>query len=297
MRASIDVGSNSLLLTVVDDAGRVLHDEARVVGLGRGLGDMGRMQPERRALGARVLADYVATAAKLGVPASEIRAAATSGARRALDAPELFAELEARLGLRVETISGEEEARLSYLGALQGLPLPPPPHLVIDLGGGSTEVVLGEGPTLGWRRSLEIGSVRLTETFIDLEAITDADRDRLRAHVTRAAEVLPDARAATAIVAVAGTATSLAAIDLGLDHYVAERVHGARLPLDRLEALADRLAHADAAQRLEIAAVSPERADFLMAGAEVLIALCRLAGQDALTISNGGLRFGLLADT
>ncbi|MCB9743304.1 MAG: Ppx/GppA family phosphatase [Alphaproteobacteria bacterium] len=294
-RASIDVGSNSLLLTVVEDSGAVVHDEVQVVGLGRGLGDLGHMQPARRAHGAVVLAEYVATAAALGVPASEIRAVATSGARRAVDAPAFFAEIEAAHGLKVRTISGEEEARLSYLGALQGLELAPPPHLVVDLGGGSTELVLGSGAEMSWRVSLEVGAVRLTEGFIDLADIRDADRAALRAHLQAEMRALPESERPSEIIAVAGTATTLAAVDLGLERYVAERVHGHHLSVAALEAMADRLAAADAAERRRISAIEPKRGDFLMAGAEVLIAVCRWAGHEGLTTSNGGLRLGLLS--
>lgn len=292
----MDIGSNSLLLTVVDEDGRVLHDEARVVGMGKGLGDGGRMQPDRRAAARDTLQDYVATAARLGVPAGEILAAATSGARRAADAPALFAELEAELGLRVRTIPGDEEARLSYLGALGGLSLPAGPVAVVDLGGGSTEVIIGEGGDIAWRRSLEIGAVRLTEAHLDADrAYAGQDLRPLEAHIRREVAALPDLPTG-ALVAVAGTATTLAAIHVGLDAWDRHRIHDLAVPLRALQVLEDRLAAASPDGRRAIAAIAPARADYLLAGSLVLRAVAGALGHDALRISDGGLRFGLLAE-
>lgn len=283
-RAAIDIGSNSLLLTVADEALRPLWDEAVVVGLGKGLGDGGRFHPERRAAAEAVLARYVQQAAELGVPAGQILAVATSGARRATDAGELFAGLRERLGLRVRIISGEEEAELSWLGARGGLALPPGPGLVIDLGGGSTEVVYGEA-ALQWRRSLEVGTVRLTEAFPDPGA--------LAAHVAQVVGTLPPAAPRWA-VAVAGTATTLAAMDAGLVVYDGAVVHGRALTVSGLHAWRDRLRAAPPAERRALAAVSPERADFLPAGAEVIAAILGYYAMDSAICSDGGLRWGLL---
>lgn len=298
--AAIDVGSNSLLLTVLDTAVGVLHDEARVVGLGKGLGDGGLFREDRMAAAAEALSDYVATAARLGVPAERVVACATSGARRARNAAAFFAEQEARLGLTIRTISGEEEARLSFIGATGGLPLPDGPIAVLDLGGGSTEVVLGtirEGsPEQTWRTSLEIGSVRLTEQHLGVGLVDPADLARLQAAVRAAFSEVPPHQGDIVVIAVAGTATSLAAIDLGLARYNGDRVHGHVLGRAALEAIAQRLLAADPEQRRRIAAVSPERADYLLAGATVLLGGLERLGADALLLSDRGLRFGILAE-
>lgn len=299
-RASIDLGSNSLLLTVLDAQGRVLHDEARVVGLGRGLGDGGRFRPDRVALAREVLRDYARVAAGHGVAAGDIAAVATSGARRASDAEALFASIEADFGLKIRTISGDEEAVLSFRGALRGLDTPPGERMVIDLGGGSTEVVLGiDRPE--WRISLEIGSVRLTERFLGERDYAADDIQRLREHVELAIapvrEALGQRPAPGSAISVAGTATTLAAIDLGLQRYDGARVHGHALTLAALTRIAAQLAVAGPAQRRQIAAVSAERADFLLAGATVIGALLSAAGLPHTRVSDGGLRFGILAPT
>lgn len=285
-RAAIDIGSNSLLLTVADADLRPLHDEAVIVGLGKGLGDGGHFRPDRRALAEQVLTRYVQQAAALGVPADQIRAVATSGARRASDAEQMFSELRHRLGLVVRVVSGEEEAELSWSGALGGLSLPPGPGLVIDLGGGSTEVVFGEGPHIHWRRSMEVGTVRLTEAYAD-------DAAALSRRVEEVCAALPNAQPQWA-VAVAGTATTLAAMDAGLTRYDGAVVHGRPLSVTGLLAWRDRLRAASPQQRQELAAVAPERADYLPAGAEVIAAVLIRFGLPAAQCSDGGLRWGLL---
>jgi exopolyphosphatase/guanosine-5'-triphosphate,3'-diphosphate pyrophosphatase len=294
-RAAIDIGSNSLLLTVADDAGRLLHDEARVVGLGKGLGDRGLFAPDRMAAAEAVLADYVAIAGRHGVSASNIRAVATSGARRAMNASTWLQRLQRQLQLRVRIISGDEEARLSWIGAMRDLELPAGPLLVVDLGGGSTELVLGEGERIFGRASLEIGSVRLTEAFLGAAAHDSAGLARLRNHVdTQVATVRLEPEPLT-VIGVAGTVTTLAAMALGLTAYDAGKVHGSLLTRVDLARFSDRLLAASPEERRTIAAVSPERADYLLAGATVIDRVLQASRRPHLVVSDRGLRFGLLA--
>ena len=290
-RAAIDIGSNSVLLTVME-RGRVLHDQATVVGLGRGLGDRGQFRPDRMERAREVLRGYVFRAAALGVPAYEIRAVATSGARRASNAEAFFAALRQELGLKVRTVTGEEEARLSYLGALHDLKLPGEPVLVVDLGGGSTELILGDHSGMRYKTSVELGAVRLTEAYgLDrdpggLGACLEEIRDKL------SAVILPDDPAS--VVNVAGTATTLAGMQLGLQVYDGDRVHGSELSRDDLGRWVQRLRQASPQERRDLAALSPERADYLLAGASVLAEVLASAGADSTLVSDGGLRLGLL---
>lgn len=296
-KASIDIGSNSLLLLVLDDQGATLHDEARVVGLGRGLGDRGLFRTDRMEEALSVLADYAARAATLGVPADQVRVAATSASRRALNAATFFERVKQRSGLSVRVIEGEEEARLTWLGARKGLSLPDGAVAVVDLGGGSTEVVVGERDHIALRTSLEIGTVRLTEQFLDggRGRIDPRALARLRAHVNAVVDTVHWPTVPRAMVAVAGTATTLAAMEQGLSTYDGARVHGFRLSRNALRRWIDRLLEADADERRRLAAVSPERADTLLAGACVLDTVASAARRDSLLISDGGLRHGLVA--
>ena len=296
-KASIDIGSNSLLLLVVGDDGAVLHDEARVVGLGRGLGDRGLFRPDRMDAAVEVLAAYAARAAELGVPPATVRVAATSAARRALNAATFVERIRKETGLLVRIIEGEEEALLTWTGALAGLTLPDGPVGVADLGGGSTEVVVGERDVLQLRTSLEIGTVRLTDQFLDggRGRVDPRALARLKDHVNRVVQTVTWQPLPRALVCVAGTATTLMALELGLTTYDGARVHGGKLGRAALRRWIDRLLDADPDERRALVAVSPDRADTLLAGAIVLMALADHSRRETLIISDGGLRHGLLA--
>ena len=295
-RAAIDIGSQSVLLTVLSDDGQVLHDEARIVRLGAGLGDRGMFRPDRMEAARAALVEYTARAVSYGVPADAIRAAATSAARRALNADTFFKRLQDECGLKVRIISGEEEARVTWAGALHDLTLPDGPVLVIDLGGGSTELVLGDSSRVHTRVSLELGAVRLTESFPELLQGDPRGVSRLRERVDAAlADVSLPVRPRTAL-GVAGTATSLAAMDAGLLDYDPNVVHGYTLTRLALRRWMDALLAADAAGRRALAAVDPERADYLLAGTIVLDRVLEVANRQSMRVSARGLRYGLLLD-
>lgn len=294
-RAAVDIGSNSLLLTIVDDQGGIVHDEARVAGLGRGLGDRGLLAPDRMAAAEEILAEYVRTAQRHGVSPGAIRAVATSAARRAMNAQTWFQRVQRTIGLRIKIVSGDEEARLTWLGAQRDLDVPEGPLMVVDLGGGSTEVVLGEGDRVFERVSLEIGSVRLTEAYLGYGTPTPSALAKVRNHVDTAVGALVLEPQPRTVVGVAGTVTTLAAMALGLDRYEAAKVHGSRLTKVDLGRFVDKLLVASPEERRTIAGVSPERADFLLAGAVILDRLLTAARRQQLLVSDRGLRFGLLA--
>jgi exopolyphosphatase / guanosine-5'-triphosphate,3'-diphosphate pyrophosphatase len=293
-RAAIDIGSNSILLTVVDTDGRVVTDRATVVGLGQGLGDRGLFRPDRMEAAEAALREYVAEARRLGVQPWAIAAVATSAARRSMNASTFFTRLQRDLGLKVRVVSGDEEARLTWLGALRDLDPPDGPLLVVDLGGGSTEIVIGRDGETVMRASVETGSVRLTEAFLGTGAVDPGALSRARAHVDNLLGSVPFEPAPRAVVGVAGTATTLASMVLGLTTYDAERVHGARLSRSDLATTIDRLLPATPEQRRALVASSPERADHVLAGALILDRVLARARRPAMVVSDRGLRFGLL---
>lgn len=292
-RAAIDVGSNTLILLVVDDQGRTIHDEAIVVGLGKGLGDGGAFQPERKAKALEVFVRFAHTAGHLGVPADAIVAAATSGARRAADAPAFFAHVADQTGIHVRTISGDDEADTTWRGATGDL-VGDGVRLVIDLGGGSTELVIGRGPVLLHGRSLEIGSVRLTERFLGVGPHDPQGFPAMVDHIDALVAGYSFEPRPGEAVAVAGTATTLGAMDLGLVAWDRDRVHHHRLSRTALQGFARRFLAASPEGRRALCAVSPERADWLCAGATVLDRVLAAAGLEALVVSDRGLRHGLL---
>lgn len=285
MRAAIDLGSNSVLLTVLDGR-RVLHDEARVVGLGRGLGDGGPFRADRMEATLAALGDYARTAAGFGVQPGEVVAIATSASRRATNAEAFYAQVQAQTGMCFRIVSGAEEARLTFLGARGDRS---GEVAVIDLGGGSTEVAIG-ADDLRWRHSFELGSVRLTETVLGDPArvATSADVDRM-AELSRME--LPHQAPA---VGVAGSVTTLAAAALQLTEWRAEAVHGAVLTDARLERFQSDLVGRDADRRRALFSVGAERADYLLAGATILRSALAALGEQELTVSVRGLRYGAL---
>ena len=288
-RAAIDIGSNSILLTIIDEDGGVLHDEARVAGLGTGLGDRGLFLPDRMSAAEKILADYLQIARSHGIEPYSIRAIATSAARRSMNARTWFAKIQRLTGLRTRIISGDEEAQLTWLGAVKGLTIPDGPRLIVDLGGGSTELVLGDNETISMKRSLEIGSVRLTEQ-VEASALA-----QLRAMVDSLLLEMTFDPLPKTVIAVAGSATTLAAMTCGLSTYDPRQIHGLQVSRQHLAALEKSLLAASPEERLVLARVSPERADFLLAGATILDRILRTVRKTGLVISDGGLRYGLLS--
>lgn len=295
MRAAIDIGSNSLLLLIADGE-QVVHDEAQVVGLGRGLGERGLFRPDRMEAALAVLSAFAARAAASGIGAGDIKVVATSASRRALNAGTFFASVQKTTGLRVQVISGEEEARLTWLGGLSGLTLPEGPVLLCDPGGGSTEIILGEAGQIRQRISLEIGTVRLTERHLGYGTIDPKKLALVREEIDEQVRPLRWAVEPRAVVAVAGTATTLAAATLGLAQYEPLRVHNSLLSDAALRTWIDRLLAATPDERRALIAVSPERADTLLAGACILLRVLESTRRHQWRISDRGLRYGALSD-
>ena len=304
--AAIDVGSNTVLLVVAERRGGRLEpvvERAEITRLGRGVDASGRLSPEAIRDTVEALGRFAAEARALG--AARIVCVATSAARDARNGAEFFAAARAIAGLTPEVISGEEEARLVYasawrdfgLGGGDGLPAGLP-LAVLDVGGGSTEFTWGDGPAPRGRVSLQVGAVRLTERHVSTDPISAADERRLRDAAREALRPLaalappPGAR----LVAVAGTVTTLAAVAQALPAYDAARVHGAALSLDDVEALVARLAALPVAARAALPGMEPKRADVIVAGAIVVAEAMRATGFDRLTVSDRGVRWGLLYD-
>lgn len=274
--AAVDCGTNSLRLLVadVDEAGRV-HDVVRtmdVVRLGEGVDRTGTIGAEAMARAFAVCDRHAATCADLGVEA--VRFVATSASRDARNRDEFVAGVRARLGVDPEVVSGTEEASLSFVGATAALGGDlPGPYLVVDLGGGSTEFVLGgpgQGPTAA--RSVDVGCVRLHERHAFGDPPTAGQLAAARADVAvaldLAAQQVPLARART-LVGVAGTVTTVTAHALGLDAYDPARIDGTVLPVARTVQAAAELTAMTVAARERLGFMHPGRSDVIGAGALV----------------------------
>lgn len=297
--AAVDIGTNSILLTIArpDPRGRLLVLDERyvVTRLGRGLGHVGALNEEAISRTLAVLEEFGAAILALG---AEARAVGTSALRRAENAEDFIAEATRALGFSIEILSGLEEARLGYRGALSdldGVEESDEP-IVLDPGGGSTEVVTSRGRHAV---SLELGAVRLTEAF-GLTRPRNAPPSKtalseLKGHVRDAVKEL-DPAAGRPVVGVGGTATTLAALALGLDKYDSARVHGMRLQLESIRSIHSHLATLGLEDREKIPCLPPGRADIAVAGGVLLEeVLCQLA-VDELIVSDRGLRYGLITE-
>jgi exopolyphosphatase/guanosine-5'-triphosphate,3'-diphosphate pyrophosphatase len=297
--AAVDQGTNStrLLVAEPDEAG-AFEDLARdmvITRLGQGVDETARLAPEALRRTLAVLARYVRRARALHV--ERIRVAATAAVRDAANAAKFERPVGELAGSPLEIVSGEEEARLSFLGATRGLDAPPP-FLVLDIGGGSTEFVLGsERPSA--TISTQMGSVRLTERFAPSDPPEPAELDRMR---TAVGERLDDverampARDARTFVAVAGTSTTVQAIGLGLTFYDPERIHRTRLSRDEAARVAAQLAAMTTAERAALPVMAPGRADVIVAGSVILVEVMGRFGFDEAIVSETDILDGLVLE-
>jgi len=275
--AVVDIGTNStrLLIADVDSDGRVaeLQRRTRVTRLGEGVDSSGRLAEPAIARVFATLEEYAALIE--GAEASECPAVLTSAVRDAANGAEFTAEIRERYGLDAQVIAGGEEAQLTFLGALSDREdADRAPTLVIDVGGGSTELILGSGRDVSDFFSLQAGAVRQSERHLSHDPPTPEELVALGGDVAAliAAEV-PERvrRGATRAIAVGGTATSCAAIDQALDPYDSARVHGYQLGLSTLKLLFARLASLQLEQRRRVRGLHPDRAPTIVAGVAILI--------------------------
>jgi len=291
--AVIDVGTNSARLLIADvDGGRVAPLERRstVTRLGRGVDLSGRLAAEAIEDACAAIGDYVAAIDELEVEA--VDAIATSAVRDAENGAAFIAELRERFALSARVLDGSEEAHLTYLGATAE-EVPSRPTLVIDIGGGSTELIVGHGEQIDFHTSLQVGVVRHSERHIASDPPAPTELEQLAADVRGTLEAaLPEGIGAEAGIAVAGTPTSLAAAEMELDPYDPERVHGHVLELRSIQRMLSRLASAPLAERVEITGLHPKRAPTIVAGVVVLVETMRAFGLEQITVSEHDILYG-----
>jgi exopolyphosphatase/guanosine-5'-triphosphate,3'-diphosphate pyrophosphatase len=293
--AVIDIGTNSTRLLVADVAeGHVSEVERRssVTRLGRGVDLAGQLSSEAIEAACDAIADYTAICGEAG--AERLDAIATSAVRDASNGDAFIAELRERFALSARVLDGEEEARLTYLGATSER-LPGEPTLVIDIGGGSTELVVGVREEIAFHASLQAGVVRHTERHISTDPPTTAELEALAADARRLIDAAvtghPTASPAAAI-AVAGTPTSLAAVEMELDPYDPTLVHGHVLFLQSIQRMLSRLASAPLAERTQIPGLHPDRAPTIVAGVVILVEAMRAFGLDRVEVSEHDILYG-----
>ena len=300
--AAIDCGTNSIRLLVADldpetGAETELDRRMEIVRLGQGVDATGRLADEALVRTFAACEAYAAIIKEHG--ATEVRFVATSATRDASNRDEFVAGVRARLGVEPQVISGDEEANLSFRGATQALADDgtehDTPYLVIDIGGGSTEFVLGTDSVIA-ARSVDVGCVRMTERHLKddpptLAQITAAKRD-IDAGIDLAAQTVDLAKAKT-LVGLAGSVTTVAAVALGLERYDRDRVHLARLSAEAVRQTAADLLAMSHEQRAALAVIHPGRVDVIGAGALVLAQIVDRLGLPEVIVSEHDILDGI----
>ena len=296
--AAVDCGTNSLRLLVADlgvEGGqRDLDRRMEIVRLGQGVDRTGRFAPDALDRTLTALRGYARLIDELG--ADRVRMVATSATRDVANRDEFVAGVRGLLGVEPEVISGDEEARLSFTGATRGLPGGlAMPYLVADIGGGSTELVLGSDAVEA-ARSVDVGCVRLTERHFSSDPPTAAQVAAARADVAVALDVVAETvslDAAATLVGLAGSVTTVGAIHLGLPAYDAAAIHHTRVPAAAVAEISERLLAMNHAERAAIPVMHPGRADVIAAGALVLRCIVERTAVDEVLVSEHDILDGI----
>lgn len=293
--AVVDMGTNSTRLLVGDiDDGRVrgVERRTRVTGLGRGVDLSGQLCTDAIEEVCAAVGEYIEVYEALG--AEHVAAIATSAVRDAVNADAFVAELRERFALDARILDGEEEARLTYRGATWDRP-PALDTLVVDIGGGSTELIVGSGSEVSSFASLQCGTVRHTERYLATDPPAASALEDLAADVRGSIEAELPAESHPSVdagIAVAGTPTSLAAIDLRLDPYDRDAVHGHTLTLHSIQRMCSELSSMALAQRREVTGLHPDRAPTIVAGVVILIQVMRAFSLSEIEVSEHDILHG-----
>jgi exopolyphosphatase/guanosine-5'-triphosphate,3'-diphosphate pyrophosphatase len=296
--AVLDVGTNSVKFHVGERADdgtwTTVTDRAEVTRLGEGLDETGKLGDEAMARTLEAIAGMADEAKADGVAATA--AVGTAGLRIASNSADFVTTVKQRTGIEIEVIPGEEEARLAYLAAVSGLGLSGGSRLVFDTGGGSSQFTFGDGDTIAEQFSLNVGAARFTEHFgldepVDAFTVVAA-RDAVGLELGRLAGTpVPDV-----VVGMGGGITTMAAVKHGLAVYDPEVVQGTVLNVAEIDQQAEHYRNLSADERRQIPGLQPKRAEVILAGACIVHAILDKVGSHHLTVSDRGLRHGLLVE-
>ena len=289
--AVVDIGTNTLLLLIVDETGKPLVDLCRFGRLGQGLDATGKLAPEAIARCLDICREYRGVMDEHGIAAPIV--IATQAMREAKNASEFVPEAETIFRGTIEIIAGPREAELAFTSVAQTFPeLAGTAYVVVDVGGGSTEFIVTDGTRMVSAVSVPIGAVRLTERHIKSDPASTAEIGALHTDIANhiAALELPHG---VPLVGTAGTATTMAAIDLALASYDADRVTGHRMERTAVAALVDRLIRSTAADRAAIVGLQPQRADVILAGVAIYARVLDRIRSSVMIACDRGIRWGI----
>jgi len=297
--AAIDIGTNTVLLLVAerDASGQLVavEERATITRLGEGVDKTRTLAPAAIARTNAAIDAYAEVVGRLGVERVDV--VGTSAMRDAGGGEAVRTHVRSKLGVDARTISGDEEARLTFAGALSGIASVEAGARVrvFDIGGGSTEIVHGERgkPDVLFAHSYDVGSVRLTERHVRTDPPRDAELTAIRADARGAFSSVPAFASDVPPIGIAGTMTTLAAVSLQMATYDGARVHGLTMPVREIERVVAELARLPLADRSRVPGLEPKRADVIVAGGLVALAYLEHVGAREVMISDRGVRWGL----
>jgi len=290
---TIDIGTNTVLVLdveCVDQALRPVGDAMEITRLGEGLDKSGRLSDAAIERTVDCLARHGRLIAARGP--DRVAAVATEAVRKAENSADFLARAQSALGHSIEVIDGEREAQLSWLATARSLPAPASGRrTVLDIGGGSTELIIGSGDAIERAVSIPIGSVRLTERLLHHDPPSDSEKRALADTIDKALDSAPSLE--RDLVGIAGTVTTLCAIHFALPKYVPDWVHGKAMTRAEVESIVERLGDLRGDERRRLPGLDPKRADVIYAGGAILCRVMARAGAERLTVSDRGVRWGL----
>jgi exopolyphosphatase/guanosine-5'-triphosphate,3'-diphosphate pyrophosphatase len=296
--AVVDVGTNSVKFNIAERAAdgvwRTLVDRAEITRLGEGLAETGRLEPEPMERTTEAIADMSAEAKRYGV--EETVAVGTAGLRLAPNSAALVDAVAARSGVRIEVVSGEEEARLAYVGATAELELPEGAVVVFDTGGGSSQFTFGHGSDVEERFSVDVGAARFTEGFGLDGAVSESVLASALEAISRELNRLDGRPAPEALVGMGGAVTNMAAVKHARETYDPDLVQGTVLDLGEIDRQIELYRTRTADERRSLVGLQPKRAEVILAGACIVRTIVAKLGRESLVVSDRGLRHGLRAE-
>jgi len=293
--ASIDIGTNTILLLIAEVGGekiKPLFEMETVVRLGEGVQENGILTKEAMNRGIETLSQYLGRCQAMKV--QKIFAVGTSALREGKNSAEFLRLVKEKLNLSIEVISGEEEARLSFSAISRDLGEVNEPILVVDVGGGSTEFVLGRGNQINQWISLPLGSVRFTEQFLHSDPVQEEEWKAMEKKIRELLVQIPHSQEPLSMVAVGGTATTLASVKQGLDEFIPEKIHHFVLRREALKNQLLRYRSKTIEERKKIPGLPAARADVILAGGAILYQAMEELNCPSVLISCHGVRYGLL---
>lgn len=298
IQSAIDLGTNTVLMVSghLNERGTVdILDDAHEIGrLGKGVDAERRILPETIDRVCDLLAAYRKRADGLG--AERVCAYGTSALRDARNKEEFIAAVASRAGIELVELSGTQEARCTFAGAAFGLNMPDAPYAVLDIGGGSTELALGPPGLVQQSQSVDVGAVRVTERFFDNLPPTPEQVHGAQDMISQRLGELFSVPASIRLIGVAGTATTLGALDAGVVSFDSRDLDGHELSVAAVDQLSQRLLRMNHAAIRSLPQVNEQRADIITAGALILSTFLHAQGLSGLTVSTRGIRYGLLMD-